>query len=297
LVSARDHLILQFVVLIWGFTSVLGKMITLPPPTLVVWRTGLAAAALGAWFLARRKRLAFGLWERRALANGCLIGLHWYLFFLAVRLGNVSTMLTGIATLALWVALLEPLVVKDRRLHLSECLLALAVTAGVAVVAGSGDVSLPCLFTGVLAAAVAALFSIFNARIVRHVPAVTMTFWELVAAALFCTALSFVWTGPEGPLNWMPAPSDWAPLLTLALLCTVVAFSVCVWLQRRVPAFTVGIASNLEPIYGMALAAAVFPGSEVMGVRFYIGAAIIVGCVAWHAAAFRGPPPPRKPSA
>lgn len=280
--SARDHLILQGVVLVWGITSILGKLITLPPETLVIWRTGIAAAALSGWFLVRRERVAFGLWEKRAFYNGCLIGLHWYLFFLAARLGNVSTVLTGIATMALWVALLEPLVVKGRRLHLSECLLALAVTGGVALVAGSGEVSLPCLFTGVLAAAVAALFSIFNARIVRHVPALTMTLYEMISAAVFCTVLSLV---TPGTAQWMPANADWLPLLTLAILCTVGAFSVCVWLQKRVPAFTIGIASNLEPIYGMALAALVFGSREVMGPRFYAGAVVIIGCVVVHALA------------
>lgn len=285
-VSARDHLILQGIILIWGITSVLGKMITLPPETLVVWRTGMAAMALGLWFLVRRRRFGFGMWERRALLNGCLIGLHWYLFFLAARLGNVSTMLTGIATMALWVALLEPLVVRDRRLHLSECLLALAVTGGVALVAGSGEVSLPCLFTGVLAAAVAALFSIFNARIVRHVPALTMTLCQMITAAIFCGTLSLITIGTAAE-KWLPAARDWLPLLTLSLLCTVVAFSVCVWLQRRVPAFTIGIASNLEPVYGMILAAMVFGSSEVMGPAFYAGAGIIIGCVVVHTAASR----------
>jgi drug/metabolite transporter (DMT)-like permease len=296
LVSARDHIILQGIVLLWGLTAVLGKMITLPPETLVVWRTGIAAAALILWFLVRGKRPAFGLWERRALANGTLIGLHWYLFFLAARVGNVSTMLTGIATLALWVALLEPLIIKDRRLHFSECLLALAVTGGVALVAGSDDVSLPCLGLGVLAAAVAAVFSIFNARIVRHVPAITMTLYEMVSASLFCAVLSVATGGAD---RWLPALSDWVPLLTLALLCTVCAFSVCVWLQRRVPPFTIGIAGNLEPIYGMILAAAVFGSSEVMGLRFYAGAAIIIGCVVWHTAMlhYSGGPPEKKATA
>lgn len=276
---------------LWGLTAVLGKLVTLPPQMLVVWRTGIAAAALGLWFLVRRKKPGCGFWERRAFANGTLIGLHWYLFFLAARVGNVSTMLIGIATLALWVALLEPLFIKDRRLHFSECLLAVAVAGGVTLVAGDKDISLPCLGLGVLAAAVAAVFSIFNARIVRHVPAITMTFWEMISASLFCTALS-VATGATG--HWLPARSDWGVLLTLALLCTVCAFSVCVWLQRRVPPFTIGIAGNLEPIYGMILAAAVFGSSEVMGLRFYAGAAIIIGCVVWHTAALHYAAKPLK---
>ena len=158
------------------------------------------------------------------------------------------------------------------------------VTGGVALVAGGEEVSLPCLLTGVLAAAVAALFSIFNARIVRHVPALTMTFYEMISAALFCALLASV---TAQPAQWMPAAADWWPLLALALPCTVGAFSICIWLQKRVSAFTIGIASNLEPIYGMALAAAVFGSSEVMGPAFYAGVAVIIGCVVLHSAASR----------
>jgi drug/metabolite transporter (DMT)-like permease len=303
-VSARDHLILQGIVLVWGITSVLGKKISLEVQILVTWRTGIAAFALGLWLLLARRRTGFDLWARRALLNGCLIGLHWYLFFLAARLGNVSVAITGAATSALWVALLEPLVIRQRRLHLKECVLALAVTGGVALVAGSDNVPMPCLLMGILAAAVAALFSIFNARIVQHLPAVTMSFYEMVSATLFCAALSLVTVRPLAPETWLPASSDWLPLLTLSLLCTVFAFSVCVWLQKRVPPFTIGLAANIEPVYGMLLAAAVFGDTEVMGLRFYTGAAIIIGCVVFHtlserrapAKVFAGPPESLEPA-
>lgn len=286
-VSTRDHLILQGIVLIWGVTSVLGKNISLEPQALVIWRTGMATVALGLWLLAAGRKVAFGLWERRALLNGCLIGLHWYLFFLAPRLGNVSVALTGLATSALWVSLLEPLVTKGRRLHLRECLLALAVTAGVALVAQSDDVPLPCLATGIAAAAVAALFSVFNASIAQKLPAVTMTFYEMSSATAFCTLLTFATLPPMAGQTWLPVASDWLPLVTLSLVCTVFAFSVCVWLQQRVPPFTIGLAANLEPVYGMAIAALVFGSSEFMGLRFYTGAAVIIGCLAFHTIASR----------
>jgi drug/metabolite transporter (DMT)-like permease len=245
-----------------------------------------------------RRKMTLDVWSKRALLNGCLIGLHWYLFFLAARLGNVSVAITGAATSALWVALLEPLVVRERKRHWPECVLALVVTGGVALVAGSDDVPMPCLLTGILAAAVAALFSIFNARIVQHLPAVTMSFYEMLSATAFCAVLSMATAGPLTASTWLPKAVDWWPLLTLSLLCTVFAFSVCVWLQKRVPAFTIGLAANIEPVYGMLLAAAVFGATEVMGIRFYTGAAIIIGCVVFHtlsgrkrsATVFAGPP-------
>jgi drug/metabolite transporter (DMT)-like permease len=287
-VTARDHLILQGIVIVWGITAVLGKLISLAPQVLVTWRTGIAAAVLGLWLLTNRRHATGGVWARRALLNGFLIGLHWYLFFLSIRLGNVSVAITGLATCALWVALFEPPLVRGRRLHLRECVLALAVTGGVALVGGSDNVPLACLFTGIAAAAVAGLFSIFNARIVRHLPAFTMTFYEMVSATAFCAVLGLLTLRPATVNSWLPAASDWLPLLTLSLLCTVGAFSVCVWLQRRVPAFTIGLAANIEPVYGMVIAAAVFGAGEVMNLRFYAGAAIIIGCVIIHTLAGSG---------
>lgn len=287
--SARDQLLLQLIVLVWGATSVLGRTITLPVQTMVIWRTGIAALILGLWVLMRRGSHGAALWRQRALWNGCLIGFHWYLFFLAGRLGNVSVALTGAATCALWISLLEPLVIRQRRWHLRECLLALAVTGGVALVAWSDRVPLACLFTGIAAAAVAALFSIFNARIVQHLPAAVMSYYEMVSATLFCAVLSLVTLQPFDAGQWIPAAADWLPLLSLAVLCTVFAFSLCVWLQRRVSPFSIGIAANLEPVYGMILAALVFGSSEVMGPRFYAGAAVIIGCVIFHGLAGRRP--------
>ncbi len=286
-VSSRDLLFLQGIVLIWGITSILGKSITLPPEAVVIWRTGIASVALGAWLTLRRTKVGLGTWEIRALLNGCLIGLHWYLFFLAPRLGNVSVALTGLATSALWVSLLEPLVVRGRRLQFRECLLAFLVAGGVALVSQSGDVPLPCLLTGIASAAVAALFSIFNASLARHLAPVTMSCLEMVSATAFCAVLTLVTMNPAAGPSWIPAASDWAPLLTLSLVCTVFAFSVCIWLQQRVPPFTIGLAANLEPVYGMALAALIFGSTEVMGARFYAGSAVIIGCLIVHTLASR----------
>jgi drug/metabolite transporter (DMT)-like permease len=288
-----DHLLLQGIIVLWGFTAILGRLISLESIPLVMWRTGLAAVALALLVGPARLR-RFGtrrdVWQ--ALGTGCLIGFHWFLFFLAGRLGNVSTGLAGVATAALWVALLEPLLVPGRRLHTGECVLAILVAAGVAVITGAEGVSLPSFFTGVAAAAVAALFSICNGRLVRRLPPLPLTFYELLAASLFAGLLLLLlpavgWLVPLPgwllPDRLVPASGDWLPMLILSLVCTVFAFSACVWLQRRISAFTIGLAGNLEPVYGMLLALLFFGGSEWMGPRFYAGAAVIIGCVAVHA--------------
>jgi drug/metabolite transporter (DMT)-like permease len=242
---------------------------------------------LWCWVACGKRKPVENRWAWLALANGCLIGLHWHLFFLATRLGTISVALTGLATMALWVSLLEPLLVKERRLHLRESLLALAVSGGVALIAVQDDVELPALLTGVAAAAAWALFAIFNARLLTHLTPVRLSAYSMTSAAVFCTLLSLLTLRPFTAESWLPRAADWAPLLALALICTVIVFSVCLWLQKRMSAFTIGLASNLEPVYGMLFAAAIWPEQEVMSVKFYAGAALIIVCVLVHSLSMR----------
>lgn len=282
--SVRDLIILQILVLIWGLTSILGVHIAMPVEALVVWRTGIAAAVLGLWIALRPGQRLSRRWIGVALLNGCLIGLHWQLFFLAARLGNVSVAMTGIATMALWIAFLEPLLIKERKIRAKEVVLALAVTAGVAMVAfqtAENSVPLICLLAGIGAAGVAAIFSIFNARLVKHLPPVPLTALSMTSACAFCSLLGLFYLGPPSA-QWMPAPSDRLPVIILAVVCTVVAFSTYVWLQKRLSPFTIGIAGNMEPIYAMIMAALIWPEREIMTWQFYAGAAVIIGCVIAH---------------
>ena len=279
------HLLLQVVIVAWGFTAVLGKLMTMHPMPMVAWRTGIAALALAVMAGPaglRRFGTRRDVWL--ALGTGALIGCHWICFFLAGRLGNVSVGLAGVSTAALWVALLEPLLVPERRLHRGEVVLAVAVVAGAALVAGADGVSLPSFFTGVAAALTAALFSIANGQLVRRLPALALTFWEMLAASVVTGALGLLFVRPLTMASLVPPAADWPHMLVLSLVCTVFAFSACVWLQRRISTFTVGLMGNLEPLYGMALAWLILGSSEAMGPQFYAGAAIITGCVAAHAA-------------
>lgn len=265
--------------LAWGLTAILGRLISLTPVVIVVWRTGIAALAMLAIVLARR--LPWPAWRELLpiLGGGALIGTHWILFFLSGRVGSVTVGLAGLSTLALWVALLEPLVIRGRRWSWAEGLLAGGVMAGMLLL----DFSDHGLLVGIAAAALAAALSILNARLVRRHPTMVISCIEMGTACLVCSTAALTMP-PAGGLVWWPLPGDWIWLLILAILCTVFAFSACVWVQKRVSAFSVGMASNLEPIYGMILAPLVFGASENQPLKFYLGAAVIIGFVALHTA-------------
>ena len=56
---------------------------------------------------------------------------------------------------------------------------------------------------------------------------------------------------------------------------TVIAFSQYVELLKRLSVFTINFANNLEPVYGILLAALILHEHENLNSEFYVGAAII----------------------
>src|ERR1700704_4460513 len=109
--STTDYLKLHFIVFLWGFTAVLGKLVLLPSVEMVFYRTLLAALGMGAWILASHGTFrASGTDVVKLILVGFIIAVHWLSFFGAGRIANPSTSLVGFATCSLWAALIEPVV-------------------------------------------------------------------------------------------------------------------------------------------------------------------------------------------
>lgn len=280
--NAQDFLLLHAVVIIWGLTAVLGKLIDLSAMVLVAWRTGLAAIGMAVWIAARRQSLWPGLRAvLRIMLVGCMIGFHWFLFFLAAKLGPVSVALIGVATCSLWCALLEPLFIRGKRIGGVELSLALVVVLGAAVIGFGDPVSWPCLLTGVAAAAVAALFSYINNALVKDHNQSVITLYEMIGACLFMTALSFT----QPTTRSMPQGTEWIWLLVLSQICTVWAFSVYIGLLRRISVYVISLVSNLEPVWGILLAGVIFGEYQKLNAWFWIGGIIVLAGIASYPAA------------
>jgi drug/metabolite transporter (DMT)-like permease len=271
------QLLLHIIVFLWGLTAILGKSISLEKPLLVGWRTALAAAGLLCIVLARRTPWPSGPAVLRMLGVGLIIGFHWLLFFLPGKLSTVSAGLVGISSITLWSALLEPLFDKSKRLGVLEICLALGVVGGAVFIGRDDPSTLPGLLLGVGAAFTAAVFACFNGQLIKHHDVFMITLFEMVGASLlmFSVACFLV---PFGP-HWLPTGKDWLWLMLLSQLCTVLAFSGCTWLQKRLSVYQISIASNLEPVYGVLLAAVIFKEHEQLKPGFWIGGAIITACV------------------
>lgn len=267
----RDHLKLQIIVILWGFTAVLGELLTLSAIAIVAYRTGMAALCLLLWLRSRCQ-----VSPKNALiliATGFVIGGHWITFFLAVKVANVSICMIGVATLSLWTAILEPMIIKGRKFRPIDLIFGSITVIGVAIIYRSeleyGHGFLIAIFSAFLAA----VFSVINSFHIAKANHFVITFYEMTGACLFATAF-LLFQGEGIPL---PAGTlDWFWLIILSVFCTVVAYSQYVELLKRLSVFTINFANNLEPVYGIALAALFFQEYKNLNNGFYLGATIII---------------------
>ena len=277
--TPKDYLHLHFLVLIWGFTAILGRLVSIPAVELVFFRTLLAFPLLAVLCVLRRKSLRLDRHVAfQMLLTGVVIALHWILFFAAARVATVSVCLAGMATGSLWTSLLEPLL-QRRPARMLEIGLGLLAMAGLYVVFHFEFNHALGLGMAVASAALSALFSVINARFATAYDAQVVTFYEMLGAfagtALLLPVFAAFFYGGQ-PVNLAPTATDWLWILLLAWVCTVYAYSAAVWLLRKFSPFAINLTVNLEPVYGIVLAVVVFGEREQMTTGFYLGTLLIL---------------------
>nr|WP_295930886.1 DMT family transporter [uncultured Dyadobacter sp.] len=276
--SVRSYLHLHFLVLIWGFTAIVGLMVSISPVALVLYRTLLAALGLGAIMLFRQKSFAAASGDLvKMLAVGFVLSAHWMLFFASARVSTASVCLAGMATTSLWTSLLEPLVNK-RRVSPLEVGLGVLAFAGLYVVFRFEFDHALGLMLAVASAILAATFTVANSRLVQRIDAYVITFYEMAGATL----LSLLFLGIAEYHDWnggapfLPAAGDWVWILFLAFVCTVYASTMATQLMKQFSAYLINLTINLEPVYGIALAFFIFGEKERMTQGFYMGTLLIL---------------------
>jgi drug/metabolite transporter (DMT)-like permease len=276
----RDYLTLHFLVLIWGFTAILGLLISIPSLEVVFFRTLIATVLLvlifgirGYSFRVENKELA------KIIGTGFIISLHWILFFWAARVSNASVCLAGMATTSLWTAFVEPIVNK-KRIKWYEILLGMIVISGLYVVFSFEFDYWLGLVMAVTSALLCAIFTVINGRLTRRHSPYTITLYEMMGACVFAGVFMSVYAAIFSQQSvQFPLPMDWLWLLILGGVCTVFAFTVSVELMRRLTAFAINLTYNLEPVYGIILAVLIFGEKERMTTGFYLGTLIILASV------------------
>ncbi len=271
------YILLHLIILMWGFTGILGKIISLDPLPIVWYRVLIAIVSLGLVLpLLKRSLKLNSLREFFFLSGvGIVVVLHWVTFYMAIDLSTASLGILCLSTTTIHVAWLEPLVM-GRKFSWIELGLGLIVIYGIYFVSADFNAQdYKALAYGLTSALLAAIFSVLNGKLAMNMAPSKITFYEMLAGGVFLTIL-LLFRGELAPELFELSTKDILWLLFLGLLCTSFAFLVTVELVKRLGAFTVSLSINMEPVYTIILAIVLLGENKIVGTEFYIGSTIIV---------------------
>ena len=273
--NLKSYLNLHLIVFIWGFTAILGALITIEAENLVWYRMLLALIFLGGFILYKKQSFQVPVKELFKLVFvGLLIALHWIFFFKAIHVSNVSITLSIFSLGAFFASLLEPLF-YGRKILWYEVFFGLIIIAGLALILQVEIKYLAGVYYALASIILGVVFTLLNGKLISdHEPSL-ITFYEF-GAGVFFISLYFLVQGKFTEDFFTISLNNWALLLILASVCTAYAFTASVKVMQRLTPYTVMLTTNLEPVYGIMLAYFILGGKEKMSVEFYIGAVIII---------------------
>ncbi|OAD42836.1 DMT family transporter [Polaribacter atrinae] len=271
----NNYLQLHLIVFIWGFTAILGALISLDAIPLVWYRMSLAVLFIVLYFVVKKK--SFKVDKKgivKFFATGVIIALHWIFFFKAIKVSNISVALVTMSTGAFFVALIEPVFFK-RKINPLEMLLGLIVILGLYIIFNFESQYKLGIIYALIASFLSALFSVFNGLFIKEYAADTISLYQLVFGVLFITVYLLATSGFSISFFVIPT-SDWMYLFVLSSICTAYAFIASVKIMKYISPYTVMLTINLEPIYAIVLALLIFGDKEKMNPEFYFGAFIVL---------------------
>ena len=267
---------LHIAVFLWGFTGVLGRLITLNEGLLVWYRLLITVVSL---YVIMRWRKEVVLVPRKHMLQlfgiGALVAMHWVFFYGSIKYSNVSIALTCLSSAGLFTALLEPLMMR-KQIVLQEILLGLIAIAGIYLIFHFDPHYKTGIILGLICTLLSCIFSILNKKQVSSTEPKTMMLYELGGGWLILTVLMplYLYFFPSERL--IPTTNDTIWLLIMSWFCTILAMDLSLQALRKVSAFTQNLTLNLEPVYGIVLAFAVYNENQNLSDGFYLGFFLIL---------------------
>ncbi len=273
---------LHAAVFLFGFTGILGRLISLNEGMLVWWRMGLTVITLLVlrWWRKEYERIAWRDMLQMAGA-GTLLALHWVAFYGSIKVANVSIALTCMAASGIFTALLEPFAFK-KRLDVRELLLGVMALTGIGLIFHFNPNYKLGIILGLVSVVLVVIFSMFNKKLVNRFSAKTVALYELGGGWLAWTFLLPLYVHFINTPRLLPTSMDWLWLIIMAWFCTVLAVNLSLQSLRHISVFTQNLSFNLEPVYGIALAFIIFKENQELSPGFYAGLALIFGAVIWQ---------------
>lgn len=271
----KSYLHLHLIIFIWGFTAILGRLITLDALPLVWYRMLFAVGFI--FIYIKYKRMPIKIPKRillKFLVAGLVIALHWFTFFRAIKVSNVSITLACLSTGAFFTSLIEP-VFFGKKIIWYEIFFGLIVVFGLSIIFNVEGRYVEGIVLALTSAFLSASFAVINSKFVKDYDPSVISYYELGGGVLFFS-IFLLFTNSFNSEFFQLTTSDFVYLLILSSVCTAYAFIASTAVMKFLSPYTVMLTINLEPIYGIILAVIIFEDKEQMSPQFYVGAVIIL---------------------
>jgi drug/metabolite transporter (DMT)-like permease len=284
-IRSKAYLQMNIATFMWGLTAILGKVISIGEFPLVWYRVFFVSLLM--LFIPNLFRQVKALSRKTILilcGIGVLLAVHWVAWYGSIKYANASVAVSCIASVSLFVAILEPFINKTK-FDTSNLVLGFMVIPGILLINQSLDI--PSykfgFLLGIVAAFLAAIFNILNKKYTQTIAPNTITFIQMLSGFVFLSLCLPVYI-QQNPGNFhLPDFKDFIYLLILSIFCTVIPYNLFLKALKASDAFTTSLINNLEPIYGIILAIILLQENKELNWKFYIGVVIILAAVFLHA--------------
>ncbi len=282
---SKAYLQMNIATFLWGLTAILGKLISIGEFSLVWYRVCLVSLSM--LFFPRIISKARQLSTRNILIMsgiGILLAVHWVAWYGSIKYANASVAVSCIASVSLFVAILEPIINKTK-FDTSNIVLGLMVIPGIILINQSLEIPKYKFgfLLGIIAAFLAAFFNIFNKKYTQEIEPNLITFIQMVSGFIFLTICLPFYLKFNSENFHLPNTNDFILLMILSIFCTVIPYNLFLRALKASDAFTTSLINNLEPIYGIILAAIFLHENDELNWKFYLGTIIILSAVFAHA--------------
>ncbi|MFI5219640.1 MAG: DMT family transporter [Bacteroidia bacterium] len=278
----KSYFLMHLAILLWGFTGIFGKAISMNEGMIVWYRMLISAAGMLGIIYWNKKSINFSAKNILKISSvGIIVCLHWIAFYGAIKISNVSITLSCFSSVALFTAIIEPLSEKKKPLG-SELLLGIGVMVGIYVIFQSQQIYFWGIIIALISALFGSVFTVMNKKLMTTYEAEPVTFYELTGGFVFLSCLLPFYLTATNQHFIFPGLTDSVYLILLSLVCTSFAFTISLKALKKVNAFTMNLSVNLEPVYSIILAIIIFNEDEYLNTGFFVGTLIIISAVIVH---------------
>ncbi|PTR01678.1 threonine/homoserine efflux transporter RhtA [Mucilaginibacter yixingensis] len=275
----KKYLLLQFAVVIAGFTGVFGKLISLDAVLLVWYRVAFSALGGLAVLTVVKPKVRLRMKDRLKIGRvGLLLTAHWLFFYASIRYANISVGVVCFCLTSFFTAFLSPLINRKKFVY-TEVFFSMLTLAGISLIFGFDSSFRTGIILGVISSCFSALYTIFNERLVKHYDSRQINFYQMLSGTIGLGVLLPLYLHFVPVKVLIPGLRDTVYLIFLALICTVGLYIMFAESLKRIPAFTVNMSFNLEPVYSIILAFIIFGESKELNIGFYLGLAVVIASV------------------